>query len=164
MDTQSEKPSKNKSFDALRKYQREWQRRKQKNLAELGLTLDGYKALPPHVQKIIRSGGTPRGFSRTPPSVDEPRVENVFVYVLVHPAWPDVCKVGHTKDLKTRMNAYQTGCPDNMFRFHCTFAHSNWDFVYEFYDAHRALRLHGEWFDLPAVKAQKAIREVWSNL
>lgn len=164
MDTKSEKPRKTSS--SKRRLNREHARSVYRAIKRIGMTQTEYRALSPEQRKFVREGGVPKGYAVLHDSRDARELHqgHTFVYVLVHPAFPDACKVGHTKDLSARIRTYQTACPDNMFRYLSTFAHQDWDYVYDFYEEYQGVRLKGEWFAMCAHEAARAIRKYWELL
>ena len=89
-----------------------------------------------------------------------------YVYVIVHEAWPDWCKVGFTRrEPKQRLREYQTYSPYNYNIFHVVY----------FDNASLAeKRIHGElssyvvknkeWFKLPAKIAANIIDGVKEDI
>ncbi len=46
-----------------------------------------------------------------------PAVKDEFLYVLVHPLYPNLCKIGHTCDPRQRLSTYNTSDPFRRYEF-----------------------------------------------
>jgi len=70
-----------------------------------------------------------------------------FVYIIGHPSWPDLLKIGRAFNPESRLKGYQTGCPKRDYRLHYAV------YFEDCYVAERAIhayhvkwRREGEWF------------------
>ena len=93
------------------------------------------------------------GRMATADDIGEAPIVGGYVYVLTHPNWPNMCKVGRSIDPTGRLEQFQTGCPERAYAMYGTV---------HFEDAHHAealihealgeYRQKGEWFQvLPSV-------------
>lgn len=86
-----------------------------------------------------------------------------YVYVLRHPRYADLCKIGETINPANRLTQYNSSDPFAEFRYHYMIrVEDTRSLAFAFYDLYADLRLHGEWYDLhpnDAVKNLKRLRE-----
>lgn len=89
--------------------------------------------LPAFRKEIYLKGSPPR---RT--DVGASVQETKYVYVISHPKSPGEYKVGIAKNVKARLNAYQTSCPDRSFKLefsHATHLYRQTEaHVHEYFD------------------------------
>lgn len=88
-----------------------------------------------------------------------------YVYVLRHPRYADLCKVGETINPQRRLRHYNTSCPYKEYRFNYLFRTDYVrEVIYPFYDSNHELRLHGEWFQLTPEEASVQLRTLKAEL
>jgi len=88
-----------------------------------------------------------------------------YVYVLRHPRYAELCKVGETVNPVNRLSSYNCGDPFSAYRFHFIFfSEDTRTIVYRFYDQSHSVRLHGEWFDVTPEQASDNLRQIRDEL
>lgn len=89
-----------------------------------------------------------------------------WVYILTHPLFPGVIKVGKARNWRRRLISYQTGCPQRQYRFNAIFKVEDVDLAERI--AHRRLRGFrigdGEWFQLSADDAEGYLRATLADV
>ncbi len=93
----------------------------------------------------------------------EARARDGFVYVIWHPDWDQVCKIGKSRDPDQRLRDANTWCPYNKFEMHCAIYSD--DAVELESLVHQALKVRdreetGEWFVINRWHAENLIWKV----
>lgn len=121
-----------------------------------GLSWSGYRKLPRKDRAELREQAKKEiGVYHNSPATSR------WVYVISHPSWPGHCKIGEATKPRTRLAAYNTGCPHKRYRLESAEFFQNSRLVTAgVYGELAEHRTHGEWF---AVDAEVAINAVMSH-
>lgn len=88
-------------------------------------------------------------------------VREGFIYVITHPSWPGHCKIGRAFDPLSRLQGYQTGCPERAYQLHSSVyfkdCHAAEQLVHEALADFRGL---GEWFFIHPTYAAATIKQL----
>jgi hypothetical protein len=126
-----------------------------KNLS--GLTRKAFRALPAYERAKWREQARER-LGEFPTA----RPASRWIYVLSHPSWPGFSKIGECTNVRTRLAAYNTGCPTKSYRLEIAEYFDNTRIlIQEIYEEFATVRTHGEWFAvdphevIPIIEAHK---------
>jgi len=96
---------------------------------------------------------------------DQVRASKQWIYIITHPLFKGVCKIGITVNVGRRMFQYQVGCPAKAYRL---------EYAKEYDDVNDAIdrlyqhlddrRLKGEWFEVEPPEAIALLAQLNENL
>ena len=81
-----------------------------------------------------------------------------WVYAISHPSWPGHVKIGECTNVRTRLAAYNVGCPYKLYRLELAewFEHAQ-IVVHKIYGELTTHRTHGEWFAVDPSRALELV-------
>ena len=96
---------------------------------------------------------------------DQVRASKQWIYIITHPLFKGVCKIGISVNVGRRMFQYQVGCPAKAYRL---------EYAKEYEDVNDAIdrlykhlddrRLKGEWFEVEPPEAIALLAQLCENL
>lgn len=141
---------------------RKWNRQDTLIFQSFGMTRREWRELPVHERKTLRLAWVAQ---QEETDTIKPNRTPGYVYVLRHPRYADLCKVGETVAPTHRLTSYNSACPYKEYRYHymCRFDDTR-EIAHEFYDRFFEHRLHGEWYDCTPEAAADAVRQIREEL
>ena len=141
---------------------RNWSRQDTVIFQSFGMTRREWRDLPIHERKAFRLAWVAQ---QEDTDTIKPNWTPGYVYVLRHPRYADLCKVGETAKPTDRLRVYNCACPYKQYRYHymCRFNDTR-SVAHAFYDRFFEFRLHGEWYDCTPEAAAEVIRQMREEL
>lgn len=92
---------------------------------------------------------------------NDDKVEDGFLYLITHPSWPGVVKIGCALNPESRLGNYQTGCPRRAYQIeHYVYVHYRRLAESHVHDRFAAHRLQGEWFAVTVAAARSYLNHI----
>lgn len=141
---------------------REYSRQNTLIFQSFGMTRREWRELPKHERKAFRLAWVAQ---QEEPDTIKPNRTPGYVYVLRHPRYADLSKVGETVRPTERLRVYNSACPYKEYRYHymCRLDDTR-QVAHSFYDRFFEFRLHGEWYDCTPEAAADAVRQIREEL
>jgi hypothetical protein len=141
---------------------RTWNRQDTVIFQSFGMTRREWRELPNNERKAFRLAWMAQ---QEETDTIKPTWTPGYVYVLRHPRYADLCKVGETVSPTRRLMNYNSACPYKQYRYHFMCRCADTRFVaHSFYDRFHESRLHGEWYDCPPETAANELRQIREEL
>lgn len=144
------------------KRNRDYNRKDTVVFQSFGMNRREWRKLPSHERKAFRLAWVTQ---QEETDTIQPNRTPGYVYVLRHPRYADLCKVGETVKPTHRLTVYNSACPYKEYRYHymCRFNDTR-EVAHAFYDRFFEFRLHGEWYDCTPEAAADAVRQIREEL